>query len=157
VADGNPEAFTVEDLLHAMEVRTMVRPPLENIELPLMNHLVRQRADNFLLGLTLEKRHRQPNQAAPGAQRVSWNGSGTRADVADEHAGRGGQASAPDDVDRRKDAPKKASVEFRPGGLQSIGHEAIRSLAHGEGPQGAADLGKMRGSSTMCPSIMQAF
>ena len=62
MADRNAEPIPIHDGHQPMKLRPVVRPPLQNIVLPLMNHFMRQRADEFILRLTLEQWNRQSNQ-----------------------------------------------------------------------------------------------
>ncbi len=57
VSDGDSVAFPIQNVLHAVEIRTVVRPPFEDIILPLMDHLMRQRPDDLLFRLILQERH----------------------------------------------------------------------------------------------------
>ena len=58
VADRDPETVAVHDRHHSMKLGPVIRVPLQNIVLPLVNHLVRQRPDNLLIRLILKQRNR---------------------------------------------------------------------------------------------------
>src|SRR5688500_13801730 len=51
MAGGDAETVAVHDRHHALKLGAMIRPPLQNIVFPLMNHLMRQRPHNFLFRL----------------------------------------------------------------------------------------------------------
>ena len=51
VANRDSQAIPVHQFHHAAEIGTVIRAPLKHIELPLVNHFVRQCANDLLLGL----------------------------------------------------------------------------------------------------------
>jgi hypothetical protein len=52
MVDGNRQGAVPIHLGHLAEkIRTMIRPPLQDVVLPLMNHFVRQRAHDLLLAI----------------------------------------------------------------------------------------------------------
>src|SRR5213594_3009685 len=117
VADRDVQAVAIHRRHFFAKVRAVVRPFLENIELPLVDHLVRQRAEYFLVRLllqrqsdqeilsTLAQRQREPDEPAARWWVRAAGRSRPRSDPADEHAGRGGQARAPLNVDGGESSP----------------------------------------------------
>lgn len=113
----------------AEKIRPMVRPPLQDVVLPLMNHLVRQRIHDLLLpvcavlGDLLEQGKREANLAFAWRAKTLLIQSWPRASPTDEHADRGGQPAAPDEIDRRQQAREVAAIQFAPHSGQMLsGH-----------------------------------
>lgn len=99
---------------------SVIRPPLEDVVLPLMNHLMREGADELVpaIGRTgqqgLEKRKREADLTLRGFVRDVPLPGGTGAGPAYEHADRRGQPPAPDEVDRREHPIEMPCIEVAP-------------------------------------------
>jgi hypothetical protein len=84
----------------------MIRPPLQDVVLPLMNHFVRQRTHDLLLAILapldnlMEQGKGQANLAPGWRAKTIPIQSGPRPSTIHEHADRGGQSAAPDEIDR---------------------------------------------------------
>jgi hypothetical protein len=147
MAHRDAMAGLIQDPLHPVEVGAMVRAPLQDIILPLMDHLVCQSPYDFVLRLTLQERHRETNQP-PARKRPARSRMNARAFTADKHAGGGGQPPAPSNVDRRESGTKESGVQTIPERLQVIAHERNWPLAHAHAPQGSGDFRLRRFSTT---------
>jgi len=90
----------------AEKSRPMIRPPLQDVVLPLMNHFVRQRIDDLLLAILapsgdlLEQGKGQANFALGRRAKTILVQSRPRSSTTHEYADRGGQLAAPDEIDR---------------------------------------------------------
>jgi hypothetical protein len=90
----------------AEKIRTMTRPPFQNVVLPLMNHFVRQRIHDLLLavlaplGGLLEQGKGQANFAPGRRAKTILIQPWPRSSTTHEHADRGCQPAAPDEIDR---------------------------------------------------------
>ena len=117
--DAEPVAIHRRHL--AMEIRSMVGASLKPIVLPLVNHLVRERADKFRVRLVPEQGRRKPDQApllSGGGVVDRW---GSRAEAADEHPGGSSQPEAPHDLDRRQGASEVTDIKRSPALLKLMG------------------------------------
>lgn len=116
---------------------SVIRPPLEDVVLPLMDHLVRQCADELVpaVGCTgqqgLQKRKREADLTLRGFVRNVPLPGGARAGAAYEHADRRGQPPAPDEVDRRECSIEMPCIEVPPHRAELLrGQGSIRAYYH---------------------------
>ena len=98
----------------------MIRSPLQDVVLPLMNHFVSQRAHDLLfailapLGDLVEQGKGQANLALGWRAKPIPIQSWPRPSTTHEHAYRGGQPTAPDEIDRGQQASEVAAIQFAP-------------------------------------------
>ena len=111
MVDRDTKAIAIHRLHHMMEIGTMIRSPLQPLKLPLMDHFVSQRHDDFPFRLVEEQRQRESNQPSlrSGVGRVVSPRAWT--DASDKHPGRCGQSSAPGNADRRERSVEVTGVE----------------------------------------------
>ena len=105
----------------------MIGPALQDVVLPLVNHLVRERFDDFLCRLT-RKQMRGQLDHAPREPPVGMS----RADPAHEHPGGRGEPVTPLNVDHAQGAAEIAVVQLAPQLLEMFCCMEGRS-AHGGG------------------------
>ena len=102
------------------EIRSVIRPPLEDVVLPLVNHLVRQRTDEFVSPERRaryqrgQKRKRKADFPFGGLGRRPLPPGGAGTGPAHEHADGSGQPSAPDERDRREGTVEISAIEIAP-------------------------------------------
>ncbi len=118
VTDGDPEAIAVHVDHLAIEVRPMIGPALQDVVLPLVNHLVRERFDDFLCRLTRKQMGGQLDHA-PREPPVGMS----RADPAHEHPGGRGEPVTPLNVDHAQGAAEIAVVQLAPQLLNAVAGE----------------------------------
>jgi hypothetical protein len=118
VIDRDAQPIAVHACHHALEVRAVVRTALQDIILPLVDHLMRQRADDFRFDMwaarcqALKQWKRQANKAAIGGE---WGGiTAARSYAAIKEAHGSCQPGAPENVDSRERVTKIAGVELLP-------------------------------------------
>src|SRR4026209_866945 len=141
MVDRDRQSAVTIHLRHLAEkIRPMLRPPLQDVELPLMNHFVRQRVQNLLLAVraspdNLMKQGKREANLACGlrAKAVStqpWPGSAST----DDHADRGGQPAAPDKIDWRQQTGEISAVQFAPHlGQMLRGYRSRLAWSHAKG------------------------
>jgi len=104
----------------AEKIWSMIRSPLQDVVLPLMNHFVCQRAHDLLfailapLGDLFEQGKGQANLAPGRWAKTILIQPWSRSSTTHEHADRGGQPTAPDEIDRGQQAGEVAAVQFAP-------------------------------------------
>ncbi len=104
----------------AEKIRPMIRSTLQDIELPLMNHFMRQRAHDFLLAILgplndlSEEGKGEANFSHSRRATTIPIQSRTRSSSTHEHADRGSQPPTPCYVNRREAAIEEPGVEFNP-------------------------------------------
>src|SRR5687767_6003912 len=104
----------------AEEIRPMIRLTLEDIELPLMNHFMRQRAHDFLFAILAplnylsEEGKGKANFAHSRRATTIPIQSRTRFSTTHKHAGRGSQSLTPDQIDEWKGSVEILLVEITP-------------------------------------------
>src|SRR3954463_7275963 len=138
---GNRECTRPIHLGHLTEkIRPMIRSPLEDVVLPLMNHFVRQRAHDFLLavlaplGNLREQGKRKANLSLGRRAKAILIRSGPRPSMTDEHADRRGHSAAPHEVDRGQQACEIAAIQLVPLSGQILqGHWRGLTWRHVEG------------------------
>jgi len=121
MVDGDRQGAIPIHLGHLAEkIRPMIRPPLQDVVLPLMNHFVRQRAHDLLLAILaplgglMEQGKGQANLALGWRAKPVPIRSRPRSSTTHEHADRGGQPTAPDEIDRGQQACEVAAIQFAP-------------------------------------------
>ena len=121
MVDGDREGPVSIHLGHlAQKVLAMIWPPLEDVELPLVNHFVRECIHDLLLPILaclddlLEEGKGEANFTRDGRAKPVLIQPGLRASTTHEHTDRGGQSTAPDEIDRRQQAGEVASIEIDP-------------------------------------------
>ena len=83
----------------------MIRPSFQDVELPLMYHLVRQGVDDFLLAIfalleyLLEQGQGKANLALDRGTKTPLSQARSRSSTTHEHSDRGGQPAAPGQID----------------------------------------------------------
>ena len=119
--DGDRQGAIPIHLGHlAEEIRPVIRPPLQTVVLPLMNHLVRQGIHNFLpaicacRGGLLEQGQGEANLALGWWAKTLLIQPGSWPSAADEHADGGGEAAAPHEIDRRQEIGEVAAIQLVP-------------------------------------------
>jgi hypothetical protein len=105
MVDGDCQGAVPIHLGHLAEkIRSMVRSPLQDIVLPLMNHFVRQRAHDLLLAIRaplgdLLEQGKGEADFAPGRRAMTIPvQSGPRPSATHEQADGRGQPAAPDQI-----------------------------------------------------------
>lgn len=101
------------------KIQAMVRAPLENVVLPLVNHLMRKGAHELIaaIGSTGQQRFEERKGEADftlGFMGTSSTPRRSRAGSTHEHADGRGQPSAPNNVDRRQHSVEVAAIEIGP-------------------------------------------
>jgi hypothetical protein len=126
--DGNPHQPASVHLPHLGEkIGPVIRPSLQNVKLPLMNHFVGQGAQELLLGIgrpgceLLEQRQGQSDAAALGSLVSAVPHAGTWPHLAREHADRRSQTAAPPHLDWGQSRVEIPSIQLSPTGLQPLG------------------------------------
>ena len=121
MVDGDGQGPVSIHLDHLAEkIRAMIRPPFQNVELPLMNHFMRQRIHDLLLPIIacldnlLEQGKGEANFACDGRAKTLLIQPWLRSSTTHEHTDRGGQSAAPDEIDRRQQAGEVAAIQFGP-------------------------------------------
>ena len=121
MVDGDRQGPVSIHLGHfAQKVLSMIWPPLEDVELPLMNHFVGERVYDLLLPILacpddlLEQGKGEANFACDGRAKTLLIQPWFRPSTTHEHTDRGGQSTAPDEIDRRQQAGEVASIEIGP-------------------------------------------
>ena len=56
VMNGNRQTVTNHQTHFTAEITAVIRPSLQHVELPLVNHFVGERADHFVFRLALKQR-----------------------------------------------------------------------------------------------------
>jgi hypothetical protein len=119
--DGDRECTVPIHLGHLTEkIRPMIRSPLEDVVLPLMDHFVGQRAHDLLLAILaplgglLEQGKGEANLSLGRWAKAILIQSGPRPSMTDEHADRRGQSAAPDEVDRGQQTCEIAAIQLAP-------------------------------------------
>src|SRR4029079_3885777 len=119
--DGDRECTVLIHLGHFTEkICPMIRSPLEDVVLPLMNHFVGQRAHDLLLavlaplGGLLAQGKGEANLSLGRRAKAILIQSGPRSSMTDEHADRRGQSAAPDEVNRGQPACEVSVIQFAP-------------------------------------------
>lgn len=119
--DRDGQFAAVVHLVHlAQEFLPVIRAPFENVELPLMNHLMRNGADEFVLSVRcaghqrLEQRKRKTNFPWRGLMGSAAGPTGTGTGMAHEHADRRGEPSTPSEIDRRECSIEISKIEISP-------------------------------------------
>jgi hypothetical protein len=140
MVDGDRQGAAPIHLGHLAEkIRPMIRPPFQDVELPLMNHFMRQRIHDLLLavcaplGSLLEQGKGEANLAPGRRARTILIQPWPRPSTTHEHADRGGQPAAPGYVDRREAAIEEPDVEINPDILkvfscESRQHQIVQEL-----------------------------
>jgi hypothetical protein len=119
--DGDRKCTVLIHLGHLTEkIRPMIRSPLEDVVLPLMDHFVGQRAHDLLLavlaplGGLLEQGKGEANLSLGRRAKAILIQSGPRSSMTDEHADRRGQSAAPDEVNRGQPACEVSVIQSAP-------------------------------------------
>ncbi len=138
--DGNPQQTASVHLPHLGEkFEPVIRPSLQDVKLPLMNHFVGQGAQQLLLGVggpggeLLEQRQGQTDVAALLSLIFAVPRVGTRAHQAHKHADRRGQTAAPPHLDRRELTVEIALVQFVPTNVKPFTRARRGGCLHGCG------------------------
>jgi hypothetical protein len=117
VMDGDIQTVLIHDRHDAAKIISVVRPAFSDVELPLVDHLMRQCLEDFRLGLVQKKRNGKPNDTLiEKGTHGDWKGA--RPALRSEHAGGCGQPLAPDDVDKWQSRVKIPVVQAPPPGLE---------------------------------------
>src|SRR5918994_3615250 len=115
--DGDREP-TIIHLAHLpTEILSMIGAPLQNIELPLMDHLVCQGVDQLVMRLLFQQWHRQPNLTAVGREDGAIrprSPRSPRSHGADEHPGRCGEPATPHDLDGWQPSMEMLDIQILP-------------------------------------------
>ena len=104
----------------SQKVLAMIRPPLEDVVLPLVNHFVRDSADELIsaIGTTcqqgFEERKRESDFTLRGSMRGASAPGRARTGSTHEHADRRRQPPAPDECDRREGSIEIPCIEVGP-------------------------------------------
>ena len=121
MVDGDRQSPIPIHLGHLAEkILSMIGPPLEDVELPLMNHFVRERIHDLLLPIVaslddlFEQGKGEPNFACDGRAKTLLIQPWLRASTTHEHTDRGGQSTAPVEIDRRQQAGEVSVIEIGP-------------------------------------------
>ena len=121
MVDGDRQGPVSIHLGHLAEkILSMIWPPLEDVELPLMNHFVRERIDDLLLPIgagfddLLEQGQGEANFACDWRAKTLLTQPWSWSSTTHEHTDRGGQSAAPDEIDRRQQAGEVAVIEIGP-------------------------------------------
>lgn len=93
----------------ALKIGPVVRATLEDIILPLMDHLMREGAEQFVCRLRAQQGQRELDAAA-----IRGGVGVPRAGAVDEETGGGRQPRAPDDGNARQTIGEIAHIEFLP-------------------------------------------
>jgi hypothetical protein len=108
MVDGDRQGPVSIHLGHLAEkILSMIWPPLEDVELPLMNHFVCQRIDDLLLSIfallggLLEQGQGEANLRSDGWAKTIPIQPWPRSSAAHKHTDRRGQSAAPGEIDRR--------------------------------------------------------
>lgn len=119
VVDGHGKSTVAVHLRHlSQKVGPVIRPPLEHVELPLVDHFMRDSADEFLCAV--RRFCEQGCQQGKGEANLAAVGGSVRTPCrawtgpTDEHADGSGQPPAPHDRNRRKRTIKVSSVQVAP-------------------------------------------
>ena len=105
----------------------MIRPAFQDVELPLMDHLVGQCVDDFLLAIfalleyLLEQGQREANFALDRGTKTHLSQARPRSSTAHEHADRGGQPAAPGEIDLGQQTSEISAVQIAPHLGQMLG------------------------------------
>lgn len=106
MVDGDGQHTVSIHLGHLAEkIQPMIRPSFQDVVLPLMNHFVGQRVDDFLLAIfallnnLLQQGQREANFALGRWAKTISIQSWSRSSTTHEQADRGGQPAAPDELD----------------------------------------------------------
>ena len=133
--DGQ-DALTIHFGHLSQKVRAMVRTPLEDVVLPLVDHLVRESADELISAIGtacqqgFEERKRESDFTLRGSLRGTPAPGRARTGSTHEHADRRRQPSAPDECDGREGSTEIPCIEVGPQSGELFGSQR-RSGAYG--------------------------
>lgn len=117
VIDRNAEAVLVHARHHATKIETVIRAPLQDVILPLMNHFVRQGHHGLVLllrAVALKQNCREADApSSPLFVGGLWEHM-LRSDSADKHARGGGQSPTPFEGNRRQGVTKIPAIQVGP-------------------------------------------
>jgi hypothetical protein len=102
------------------KVPSMIGATFQDIELPLMDHLVCQGVDQLVMRLLFQQWHRQSNLTAVGREDGAIRPRSPRADGADEHPGRCGEPATPHDLDGWQPSMEMLDIQILPEGLKLV-------------------------------------
>lgn len=130
VPDRNTQPVSIQVAHFAAEVRTVIRPPSQNVKLPLMDHLVSQGGEQHAVRADvrcLDEWSGEPNET-PLKHRPGVDASRARPFPTDEQPGRGGQPSAPFDGDWGERTLEIAEIQCMPELLQRVSRAIERPV-----------------------------
>jgi hypothetical protein len=141
MVDGDRQGSVTIHLGHLAEkIRPMIRPPFQDVILPLMNHFVRQRVHDLLLAILailgdlLEQGKGEANLALGWLAKTILIQPWPRSSTAHEHPDRGCQPLAPDEIDWRQLALEVAAIQLTPYPDQMLrGHWGGLAWFHSKG------------------------